>query len=241
MFRHDTSRSVVIGGASLTRNFPAHTGNFLVERNSKEELNMAVLSGTQVTYADLAGMDDNQLMMSLKDGHNDALAVLFDRYHRVVFSIAFRIVRDRREAEDVLQTVFLDIFRSVMRFDTTKETARVWLVQYAYHYAISRKEDLRAHQFCGQRNLRDDTAMLSTNSWFTLYTQYQLKQLVEEGLAKLSERQQRIIELASYTGLSMKGIADQLGESLVSVRRHYYCGLQKLRSFLEEKSAKKTK
>jgi RNA polymerase sigma-70 factor, ECF subfamily len=101
---------------------------------------MAVLPGTELIYADLAGMDDNQLIMSLKDGHNDALVVLFDRYHRVVFSIAFGIVHDRGEAEEVLQTVFLDIFRLAMSLDTTKETARMWLVQHAYDCAISRKE-----------------------------------------------------------------------------------------------------
>ena len=52
-------------------------------------------------------------MVQLQAGVNDALAVLFERYHRLVFSVALKIVRDRGEAEDVTQNVFLEIYSSV--------------------------------------------------------------------------------------------------------------------------------
>ena len=184
-------------------------------------------------YSDLAGMDDERLMACLRSGCDDALALLFDRYHRLVFAIALRIVRDRGEAEDVMQKVFLDIFRSIKLFDAAKGTAKVWILQYAYHRAINRRQYLNARRFYQQEAIEDNQPARPTNSWFVRYTRSELGILLQQGLATLSSREKRVIELASYEGLSMKEIADTTGESLVNVRHHYYRGLRKLRAFVE--------
>jgi RNA polymerase sigma-70 factor (ECF subfamily) len=92
------------------------------------------------TLAELKGLNDEELMAHLQNGYNDALAVLFDRYYRLVLSIALKIVRDPGEAEDVMQTVFMEIFRSVAQFDPAKGTTKVWILQYSYHRAINRKQ-----------------------------------------------------------------------------------------------------
>jgi hypothetical protein len=68
------------------------------------------------SFAELKLLSDGELMAHLQTGCNDALAILFDRYHRLVLSIALKIVRDSGEAEDVMQSVFLEIFRSVAQF-----------------------------------------------------------------------------------------------------------------------------
>ena len=94
-------------------------------------------------------------MVQLQDGVNDALAVLFERYQRLVFSIALKIVRDRGEAEDVTQNVFLEIYRSVAQFDPPKGTTKVWLLQYAYHRAFNRKQSLNARNFYDQESIAD--------------------------------------------------------------------------------------
>jgi DNA-directed RNA polymerase specialized sigma24 family protein len=80
-------------------------------------------------------------------------SVLFDRYHRLVLSIAPKIVRDPGEAEDVMQSVFPEIFRSVAQFDPAKGTTKVWILQYAYHRAINRRQHLNAREFYDQTNL----------------------------------------------------------------------------------------
>src|SRR5215510_4233231 len=98
-------------------------------------------------YRELERLSDNEVMASLQAGSHDALAVLFDRYHRLVWSIALRIVRDEGEAEDVTQIVFLDIFRAAAQFDPGRGTTRTWLLQYAYHRALSRKRYLGVRNF----------------------------------------------------------------------------------------------
>jgi RNA polymerase sigma-70 factor (ECF subfamily) len=188
------------------------------------------------SFVELKGLRDGELMAHLRAGCDDALAILFDRYHRLVLSIALKIVRDPGEAEDVMQSVFLEIFRSVAQFDAAKGTTKVWILQYAYHRAINRRQHLNARNFYNQTNLEDvENRLPETASTFGRFTQDELKQLLRQGLATLSGGQKRVIELASSNGLSMKEIADKTGASLLNVRHHYYRGLQKLRSFVGRK------
>jgi RNA polymerase sigma-70 factor (ECF subfamily) len=187
----------------------------------------------QPTLADLKLLTDEQLMVHLQDGVNDALAVLFERYQRLVFSIALKIVRDRGEAEDVTQNVFLEIYRSVAQFDPAKGKLKIWLLQFAYHRAFNRKRHLNTRNFYTQQSTEDlDSFRFSEFSTPSKYAPAETQRLLQEGLASLGEPQKRVIELASYEGLSMNEIADKTGNSLSNVRHHYYRGLQKLRSFM---------
>ena len=94
-------------------------------------------------------------MVQLQAGVNDALAVLFERHHRLVFSIALKIVRDRGEAEDVTQNVFLEIYSSVAQFDPGKGTLKVWLLQYAYHRAFNWRDYLNRRNFYDQEDIEE--------------------------------------------------------------------------------------
>jgi RNA polymerase sigma-70 factor, ECF subfamily len=184
-------------------------------------------------FAKLKVLSDAELMAHLQSGCNDALAVLFDRYHRLVLSIALRIVRDPGEAEDVTQSVFLEIFRSVAQFDPAKGTTKVWILQYAYHRAINRRQHLNVRKFYDQTSMDEaETRLTETAPALGGLTAYELKHLLRQGLATLSGAQKRVVELISYDGLSMQEIADKTGDTLVNVRHHYYRGLQKLRSFI---------
>jgi RNA polymerase sigma-70 factor (ECF subfamily) len=187
------------------------------------------------TYAELERLSDDQLMARLQSGCHDALAVLFDRYHRLIFSIALKTLRDPGEAEDVMQNVFLDIFRAMAQFDPSRGSTKVWMLQYAYHRAINRRQYLNTRRFYSQESFEDVESVLpQSNSVLGKFTSGELKHMLKEGLATLSAPQRRVIELTSYEGLSMKEIADKTGESLVNVRHHYYRGLRKLRSFVEQ-------
>ena len=186
------------------------------------------------TYGDLARLTDDQLLAHLSLGYNDALALLFDRYHRLVFSIAVRIVRDNGEAEEVVQNVFLDIFRFVGQFNPSKGSAKVWILQYAYHRALNHRRHLNSRRFYSQESIDEkEPDGLDINSWYASYTKNELRCLVKRALQMLGQREKQVIELAAYEGLSMREIAEATGETLVNVRHHYYRGLNKLRSLVE--------
>jgi RNA polymerase sigma-70 factor, ECF subfamily len=189
----------------------------------------------------LERLSDEQLMACLKEGQGDALAVLFDRYQKLVLSIALKIVRDPGEAEDVTQTVFLDIYRAVAQFDPRKGNTKVWLMQYAYHRAINRRQHLQGREFYKNTDLKEDereTRPVEAHATFRLSSS-ETQALVRQSMSALSDKQRSVIEMACYEGLSMREIAERSGDSFVSVRHHYYRGLQTLRSFIsgEEKKA----
>lgn len=173
-------------------------------------------------------------MVRLQHGQSDSLAVLFDRYQKLVLSIALRIVRDPGEAEDVTQTVFLDIYRAVAQFDSHKGNTKVWLMQYAYHRALNRRQHLQSREFYKNTELGEEeleTRPVESRATFGL-SSTEAKALVRQSMNALSDAQKTVIEMACYEGLSMREIADRTGDSFVNVRHHYYRGLQKLRSFI---------
>jgi len=190
-------------------------------------------SAASHSQGELRALSDEDLVASLKAGCNDALAVLFDRYHRLVLSIALKIVRDPGEAEDVMQVVFLDIFRAVAQFDPSKGSTRVWLLQYAYHRAINRRQHLTYRNFYNSPDVEEIEALLpdASPAQGTL-SHAETRRLVQQGLATLNGSQKKVIELATYEGLSMKEIAEKNGDSLANVRHYYYRGLKKLRAFV---------
>jgi RNA polymerase sigma-70 factor (ECF subfamily) len=167
-------------------------------------------------------------MQFLRSGHHEALTVLFDRYHRLVFGIALRIVRDPGEAEEVVQTVFLDIFRTAANFDTRKGILKGWLVQFAYHGALHRKRHLVANHFYRWEDLE---AVIESGASLPLAGELpEIMHLAEEMLGKLKPRQRVVLELTYYEGLTAEEIAGQLGESVHAVRHDLYRGLAALRA-----------
>lgn len=178
-------------------------------------------------------LNDEQLIANLQAGHGDALAVLFDRYHRLVLSVALKIVRDPGEAEDVMQNVFLEIFRSAAQFDPARGTTKTWLLQYAYHRAINRRQQLQVRHFYKQTSIEDvEKAMPGSGALLGGFSHHELRHLLRQGLATLSRQQRQVLELASYDGLSMAEIASKTGETVSNVRHYYYRGLKKLRSLI---------
>jgi RNA polymerase sigma-70 factor, ECF subfamily len=186
-----------------------------------------------LSFAQMKELNDNELMAHLQRGHGDALAVLFDRYHRLVLSIALKIVRDRGEAEDVMQNVFLEIFRAAAQFDPGKGTTKTWLLQYAYHRSLNRRQQLAARYFYQETDIEDLEAFGSeTGSSLARFSDPELKHLLRQGLARLNSRQRQVLELASYDGLSMSEIAHKTGETVSNVRHYYYRGLKRLRTLI---------
>lgn len=185
-----------------------------------------------LSLAQLQRLPDDELMVCLQAGQNDALAVLFDRYQKLVLSVALKIVRDPGEAEDVTQTVFLDIYRAVAQFDPSKGNTRVWLMQYAYHRAFNRRQHLLSREFYRSAELEEVEARpLESHATLGLSSP-ETKALVRQSMEALSDQQKSVIEMACYQGLSMREIADRTGDSFVNVRHHYYRGLKKLRTLI---------
>lgn len=113
-----------------------------------------ILEPCGLTFARLGQLTDEEIMAHVQAGHDDALTVLFDRYHRLVVSVAFKILRDLGEAEDVTQIVFLEIYKAAAQFDPSRGTTKVWLMQYAYHRSMNRRLYLKRRKFYDQGGMK---------------------------------------------------------------------------------------
>lgn len=184
-------------------------------------------------FEDLARLSDETVMAHLQAGHADALAVIFDRYYRLVLSIAMKLLRDVGEAEDLMQSVFLEIYKEVAQFDPAKGTTKGWLLQYAYHRGMNRRHHLNVRNFYQNSELGDvpDHLLIGDMSPFP---DQETKRLVKEALGMLNEVQSRVLKLAYFEGLSFKEIAERTGDNLGNVRHHYYRGLSRLRTIISE-------
>lgn len=200
----------------------------------------SLLQGQSFSYRELAREPDEALMLRLSAGHHDALAVLFDRYHRLVLNIALRILRDSSEAEDLMQSVFLEIFRSAAQFDAAKGTTKIWILQYAYHRSFNRRQYLNLRGIYERPEESAPAQKLLTTSSTQSLGVLESARLVQQALSRLTKTQKEIMEFAFYEGLTMREIAERTNESFDSVRHHYYRGLEKLRSMLcQEPGAKR--
>jgi RNA polymerase sigma-70 factor, ECF subfamily len=198
-------------------------------------MNVARPSGP-LPSEDLRTLTDEQLIQHVVSGQQDALAVLFDRYHCLVFDVAFRIVRDAGEAEEVVQTVFLDIYRAVANFDSSKGIPKVWILQYAYHRALHRKRHLVSNHFYRWEELE---AAVEVGVGRSLKAELpEMVRLAEQMLGRLKPRQRAVLEMTYYEGLTAEEIAQRLGLSAHIVRHDLHRGLGVLRQAIGKRHEK---
>lgn len=185
----------------------------------------------RIPYAELQDICDERLVEEIQRGNSDGFAVIFKRYHRLVHVTALNIVRDAGEAEDLTQTVFLEMYRRLGQFDPRRGTLKVWLLQFAYSRSMHRRNYLFVRQFHNQSELSE--AEEKAGHWSPSHLQPQEStRLTNEALAILPEAQRRTIEMYFFEGLTLREIAQRRNENYPNIRHHYYRGLERLRVYL---------
>lgn len=190
----------------------------------------------------LRALNDEDLMVALCAGCNDALAVLFERHSALVFRIARAILKDDGEAEETVQRVFLDIYRAASQFNPDRGTFTTWLLQFAYHRSLDRRSHLRANHFYTRNELNDliPAELFHGGGYLLCLPPQEVACLVEQVLGTLHRRQRRVIELTYFEGLTAEEIAEKTGNSASSVRHDLYRALSKLRTILLETKKART-
>ena len=177
---------------------------------------------------------DDRLLSRIAHADREALSLLFRRHARMVRVLAERILRDRGEAEDLVQEVFLFVFRRAALFDSEKGSARSWLAQVTYHRAIDRRRQLVSRRFYSSVELEE--AILRSEEPLGLATLYD--DTIEAVLGKdtlrridesLSDDQRKVIHLHFVDGYTVAEIAEIIGQSVGNVRNHYYRALERMR------------
>jgi RNA polymerase sigma-70 factor (ECF subfamily) len=180
-------------------------------------------------------MIDPALLARIVKGDQQAFSQLYDHSSTLLYTLAFRILGNREEAEELLQDVYLEVWRKVSRYDVGRGTPVAWLITLTRSRAIDR---LRARAARGQQATTplDQGAVPhmkdSGPSPFETQADQELRLAVGSAMTSLPPAQQQAIELAYYEGLSHMEIAARLNQPLGTVKTRIKLGMSKLRETL---------
>ncbi|WP_188760800.1 RNA polymerase sigma factor [Edaphobacter acidisoli] len=180
-------------------------------------------------FESIENATDDILFERLCGGNKEALGTLFRRYAWIVRAVGLRILRDAAEADDLVQEVFLFLYRKADLFDAARGSARSWIVQVAYHRAIDRRRYLASHHFYDHLELQDSTGFSDGVSYEKSMEALIGHDELERIQGSLSRDQRRVLELYFYEGYTLQEIAREMVQTLGNVRNHYYRGLEKMR------------
>lgn len=174
---------------------------------------------------------DVELLHAVARGDEAALARLYDAYRVILFGLLVRILNSREEAEDILQEVFIQVWRRAKDFDEKRGRPFTWLVTLTRSRAIDRLRLLGARQRLATSAERERVEEASDALTDTIRgTQ---KEVVRRALAELPEEQRHTLLLAYFEGLTQSEIATKLGAPLGTVKTRMRSGMMKLRALLE--------
>ena len=218
---------------------PSHAGDLLDVGVDSLSVAPAPAGSSLLDHLRYKLLSDERLARCLQAGESDALTALFERHSPLLFAIARRVLRNDTEAEDAVQQIFIDVFRSIDKFDPGKGEFKTWLLMFAYHRSFDRRRHLSANGFFSTDSLEESFIdSLSESLRSTAYPSIEASILIREVLGQIELRQRRTIELVYYEGLTAEEVAARTGETVRVVRHNLYRGLEKLRKVLfKERSA----
>ncbi|HSE41074.1 MAG TPA: sigma-70 family RNA polymerase sigma factor [Acidobacteriota bacterium] len=180
-------------------------------------------------------MTDNELIQRIKSRDKQAFDLFYDRYAQIIFSLCVRILRDTGEAEDVLQEIFVQIWKEAERFDASRASVKTWLFTIARSRSLDRYRSRKTMKQRFEDGSSEELHQISSNE--DLQSRSVLQQYVANALQQLTKEQKIVLELCYYRGLTQEEIAEMLGEPLGTIKSRIRAALLKLRSsFAGDKS-----
>jgi RNA polymerase sigma-70 factor (ECF subfamily) len=179
-----------------------------------------------------------ELVRRMAGGDRDALAELYDRISRPLYSTARHILNDAAEAQDVVHDVFLTLWENAAAFDSGRGAAFSWAVTLTRNRAIDRlrtranRARLLGDSLPGDLGYDSETDQSSADFQADLGDR---ASVVRAALADLPAEQQKALELAFFSGLTQKEIAERLAEPIGTVKARIRRGLLKLREAIGDR------
>jgi len=179
------------------------------------------------------GLDDRGLLARVIEGDGGALEALYGRYGRACFGLARRILADEQFAQDVVQEVFLTVWRDASRFDASRGGFSTWLLSMTHHKAVDavrREENLRKRRTTAEAlETRESDAPLVDDAVWSLLR----RERVREVLATLSDPQREALTLAYFGGYTQREIAGLTSTPLGTVKTRMLAGMRRMKDSLD--------
>jgi RNA polymerase sigma-70 factor (ECF subfamily) len=177
-----------------------------------------------------------QLIEKVANQDRDAFSQLYDRFSTLVFTLALRMLRVRSDAEDLLQEVFVQVWRQAQGYSPARGSPEAWIINIARSRAIDKIRSIRRRE----KNfvLTDDPARAeSGENVESAVAESEAKLTMNSALANLPEAQRKVLELAYFDGLTQTEIAERLAEPLGTIKTRMRSGIHRLREMLRTQAA----
>ena len=173
---------------------------------------------------------DEEILEAVGRGDDDALGILYDRFGRLAYGVAFRILRDAALAEDAVQEAFLAVWRSADAYKRERAKPSTWILTVVHRRAVDlvRREQRRRGE---PLEAAPEPTTAPADEDVTLRDR---RAAVRAALDALPGDQRQALELAYYGGLTQSEIAERLGVPLGTIKSRMFAGLGRLRELLEE-------
>lgn len=193
--------------------------------------------------SDYAKFDDEGLIRLITQSHEQALAHLYDRYNRLVFSLALAIVNDRETAEEITLDVFMRVWQKAQTYRADQAKVSTWLTHIARHHAIDvlRRRAARPDQSAVHWEDALDNIESSQPDPQESAELSQRRERIHAALTRLPAEQKQALVLAYFGGYTQSQIAELLALPLGTIKTRLRLAVQKLRASFLEGSAPRDK
>jgi RNA polymerase sigma-70 factor (ECF subfamily) len=181
-----------------------------------------------------AANEDEVLLGQVAQGDRAAFADLYDRFSGPLYSLALRMLGSEAEAKDLLQEVFLSVWKKAPTFRGDRGSAFSWVVAQLRHRAIDRIRSRRRRGELLEANAPDlEPTGSHAASSAEHYEWNERARSVREAMGQISDEQRQVLRLAYFEGLTQAEIAEKLEEPLGTIKARAYRGMARLRSILK--------
>jgi RNA polymerase sigma factor (sigma-70 family) len=177
---------------------------------------------------------DAEVLRRIRAGDRTAVDDLYERFRRPAFALARRILADDALAEDVLQEVFLSVWRDPAAYDRARGTVSSWLLAVVHHKAVDavrREESQRRRQALAEEELALDAPVAARDVEEEAWSRVVAEQ-VRTALGALSSSQREALTLAYYGGYTQREVAALTGAPLGTVKTRMLAGMRRLKEEL---------
>jgi len=177
---------------------------------------------------------DAELILLVAKNESWALAEIYSRYGRLVFSLALKILNDRASAEECVQEVFVKVWRRARDYQEERGKFSSWLTGIAHHHAIDELRRRRVRPSAADDESAAADVMDEAPAPMDRAMQSLERQRIMDALGTIPPDQRRAIEMAYFEGFTQQEIADRLSEPLGTIKTRMRLGMQKLKVILGE-------
>jgi len=186
-----------------------------------------ISKGHRLSDTEKTSSSDAELVSRLRSGDQNAMGALYDRYSSIVYAVALRVLADTGTAEDVLQEVFMQIWRNPSRFDANRGSLAAWLAVIARNRAI---DALRKRRY--ESDIEDVVVSVEPDL-ASEADRSRVAKNIRDVLNGMHPAQRQALEMAFFEGLTHTEIAAKIGEPLGTIKTRIRAGLLALRKALK--------